>query len=356
MFTTIGSFIVVLGAVVFVHELGHFLAAKWMGARVEVFSVGFPPKLFGFQRGETEYRLGWVPLGGYVKIAGMIDESFDESTITGEPDEFNSKSTPAKMFIISAGVIMNFILGFIMFSAVSLVDGEREIDPSATVGGVSAEYPAQAAGMEVGDRIINIDGVTIQSWEELTGAVHSRPGDTLVVSWLHGSDTLSSRIVTHIETVPDLDEGGQKEIGLLGISPNVNVTPVNFPQAIVAGGKMTASTISLSLESLGKLITREESIKAVAGPVAIMHFSGETARAGFITFIGFIGFISVSIGLLNIMPFPILDGGHLVYILIEAIIRKPIPTRVKLILQQVGIALILLLVIVVTYNDITRLL
>lgn len=352
MGTTLLSFVIVLGVIVFVHELGHFLAAKLMGARVEVFSIGFPPKMVGFQRGETEYRVGWIPLGGYVKIAGMVDESLESDAITGAPDEFTSKSFPAKVFIITAGVLMNFLLGFLIFSSLTFFEGRREADPSPTVGSLSQEFPAAAAGIKVGDRILSIEDEPINSWDDLMKAVHPRPNDTLLVRWQREDQIFESSIVTRGEEVSD--SGKTVTYGFLGIGPNILVTKVNAFQAIADGAKTTYRFIDLSLESIGKLITRKESLKAVAGPVGIMQFSGESARAGLGAFLGFIGFISVSIGLLNIMPLPVLDGGHLVYIIIETIIRRPIPIKVKLVVQQVGIALLLLLFIVVTYNDITR--
>ncbi len=352
MATTLISFIIVLGVIIFVHELGHFLAAKAMGARVEVFSIGFPPNMVGIKHGETEYRLGWVPLGGYVKIAGMIDESFDAGSITGAPDEFMSKSVPAKILIITAGVLMNFLLGFLIFTSLTLIEGKREFDPSATVGSLSSGFPAVEAGILRGDRILSIDSTPIGSWEELTKAVHPRTGDTLFVVWLHDLDTLSASIPTRVETI--MEEGEKRSFALLGLGPNVLTTPATPIEAVIDGGKVTWRFIILSLEAIYKLITRQESLKAVAGPVGIMQFSGESARAGISAFVSFIAFISVSIGLLNILPFPMLDGGHLVYIFIEAIIRRPVPTKIKLILQQVGIALIFILLIVVTYNDLSR--
>ncbi len=353
MIVTLISFIIVLGVVVFVHELGHFLAAKAAGARVEVFSLGFPPKLAGIKRGETEYRIGWIPLGGYVKIAGMVDESLEgEESITGAPDEFMSKSTPAKAFIITAGVMMNLLLGFLIYSGITLIEGEPKLVETATIGSVAEEYPAGRAGLLPGDRIIAIDETRIGNWEDLTEAVHSRPGDTLLVRWRRGADTLSALIPTRTEKI--FFEGASREVGMIGVGPKVEMIPAGLFRAVERGGALTYMYLKLSAQSLAMLITGRASIKELTGPVGILALSGETARQGWVSFLGFIGLISVSIGFLNILPFPVLDGGYLVYILIEAMIRKPIPARVKLVLQQVGMALLLLLVVVVTYHDIFR--
>ncbi len=351
MLITLVSFIIVLGVVVFIHELGHFLAAKAVGARVEIFSLGFG-KLVGKRHGDTEYRLGWIPLGGYVKIAGMVDESLDEGGITGAPDEFMSKSAPAKIFMISAGVLMNILLGFLIYWFIVLVQGEAKFDQAATVGSLAADYPAQDAGILEGDRILSIEGATIETWDDLIHAIHGNPGDTLAVTWLHGSDSLSALIPARSERI--LDGSEFREVGMIGIGQSYEMVPVGIGRAAVIGARLTYGYLELSARSLSMMITGRASIRELTGPVGIVVLSGATARAGWLIFLGFIGLISVSIGFLNILPIPALDGGHLVYIIIEAAIRRPISTRVKLILQQVGIAALLLLVVIVSYHDIIR--
>ncbi|MBD3167133.1 RIP metalloprotease RseP [bacterium] len=353
MLLTLVSFIVVLGIVIFIHELGHFLAARLSGARVEVFSIGFPPKMVGFQRGDTEYRIGWIPLGGYVKIAGMIDESLDgEETLTGAPDEFMSKSYPQKVFMLSAGVIMNFLLGFLLYSFIAFTEGKPVADPSAVIGSVVQGYPAQEAGLQAGDRIIALDGNQIHTWDELTSVVHPRPADTLDVTWVRAADTLSATVVTRADEVSI--DGTAETRGMIGIGPDFQREPVGFFEAFAHGGETTGRIVVLTLQMFGRLFTGQASIDELTGPVGIVHLSGETARAGWATFLSFIALINISIGLLNIMPFPVLDGGHIVFVTLEAILRRQISTRVKVIVQQVGMVLLLLLMVVVTYNDILR--
>ncbi len=534
---TLISFIVVLGVVVFVHELGHFLAAKFCGVRVDVFSLGFPPKMVGFTYGQTEYRIGWVPLGGYVKIAGMIDESLDDEVITGAPDEFMSKGILAKSFIITAGVLMNFLLGIVLYSVVAMVDGKiTGVNTEPVIGTINPGYPAEEHGIMPGDRILSVEGVSMQYWDQMADFVHQRPGETLSFTWLHDGDTLSEQIQTSVqlETIPtdelpqntiglipgndDLtvrgvytnfpafDAGiepgdrilsvdtvepagweefnnyvqgvgnslvllkwihetdtllasipafvpdevleGQVETigtiglepespypsivgsvetnspadlaglqagdliisimgesidtwrpldmyvqvnpgdtllaqfvrssdtlnavipiasvdrsfyeitrnkGLIGIGPALLTSDVNIVSAIGDGFQMTGRIVLLTFDSIGRLITREASIDEVAGPVGIFQMTGVTIQMGWTTYVGFMALISISIGLLNIMPFPVLDGGHLVIILIEGISRKTISTKVKLVIQQLGIALLLILFLAVTYHDVSRL-
>jgi len=352
MLLTLLSFIFVLGVVVFVHELGHFVAAKLVGARVEAFSMGFG-KIYGKQIGDTEYRIGYIPLGGYVKIAGMVDEFMEEDGgITGADDEFHSKSTFAKMFMITAGVIMNMVLGILIYSFITMYEGEAQIDPSATIGSVSQDYPALEAGIQPGDRILSVNGVYANTWEEFRLEVHGKPSEELHVQWLRGDDTLSANITTHAEEIMDVD--GKRTVGMLGVGPAYERVKTGFFRSFYIGSKTTWNIILLNLKSLQMLVSGSASISDIAGPVGIASMSGDFARAGWITYLSFIGLISISIGLINIMPFPVLDGGHLVYIIIEAIIRKPVSTNIKLRLQQVGIILLLGLVLVVTYHDILR--
>ena len=352
MLLTLVSFIVVLGVVVFVHEFGHFAAAKLSGARVEAFSIGFG-KLFGIKRGDTEYRLGYIPLGGYVKISGMVDEFMDEEGgIKGEPWEFQSKSTLAKVFMISAGVIMNFILGFVIYTGITLYEGKPTTDPSALIGSVAEEYPAMEAGVQPGDRILSVDGVEASTWVAFRDLIRARANQDTELRWISGSDTLAATIVPREEQIVENEQ--LINVGMIGVGPKVMYEPAGIGTAISIGAQSTWSILDLSLQSVGMLVKGEASVKDLTGPAGIVYLSGETARAGWLSFISFIAFISISIGFLNILPFPVLDGGHLVYILIEAIIRRPVSTKVKLVLQQVGMALLLLLVLVVTYHDILR--
>lgn len=344
-------FIVVLGVIVFFHELGHFLAAKLVGVRVEVFSLGFPPKMVSRKFGETEYMLSWIPLGGYVKMAGMIDESMDDKPLTGASWEFMSKNFLQKTFVISAGVLMNLILAFLLYTLITLFSGVGEIG-AARIGSIEPGYPADSAGVMQGDLITAVDDDSISNWEEMAEAIHAKPGQKITISWLRGDSAISAVVTTIPKEISG--ENGKRTVGLIGIGPELERRPAGFFESIVIGTKSTGYVIAVSAISLKMLITGEASVKDLVGPVGIVHYSGETAKSGAAVFFGFIALISVNIGFLNILPFPALDGGHIVYIIIEAIIRRPISTKVKLIIQQVGMALLLVLILLISYNDIMR--
>jgi regulator of sigma E protease len=352
MILTVVSFIFVLGVVVFVHELGHFIAARLVGARVEIFSIGFG-KIFGITRGDTEYRLGYIPLGGFCKIAGMVDESMDEDGgITGAPDEFQSKSALAKIFILVAGVLMNMILGILIYSFITMAEGEQKLDPTATIGNLVQGYPAVEVGILPNDRILKVNETEIESWEVFSDIVHSLPATEIYISWLHEADTLSATLTTIEREITVGDS--LKTVGMIGVSPSVTFEKVGFFKSFAVGTRSTYNVLMLSVQSIKMLSNGSATVKDLSGPAGIMYLSGETARAGWVYYLGFIALISVSIGFLNIMPFPVLDGGHIVFVIIEAIIRKPVSTKVKMIAQQIGIACLLILVVVVTYHDIVR--
>lgn len=357
MIVTVLAFIVVLGVIIFVHELGHFIAAKMVGIRVDTFSLGFPPKMISKKIGGTEYVLAWIPLGGYVKMAGMIDESLDDKPLTGAPWEFMSKSFLQKLFVISAGVIMNFLLGIIVFTFLTWyvgVPGDFKAETSQPiVGYVRPDFPAAAAGMQAGDRIVTIAGDSIRTWQDLTGAIHPCVGESLLVQWQRGDELFSALIVPVFQEFTENDSAFT--VGLIGINPVSEFTSVGIIKSIGNGIYFTGFIIIKSLEVLKMLIFGEADLNEIAGPIGIAQISGQTIRSGLIDYFSLIAQVSVSIGLLNILPFPVLDGGHIIFISLEAIIRRPISSKVKLNIQKIGMALLLALFLLVSYNDILKL-
>jgi regulator of sigma E protease len=351
---TILATIFVLGIIVFIHETGHFLAAKLFRMRVDRFSVGYPPRMIGKKIGETDYCLSWIPFGGYVKIAGMVDESMDKTQLRKKPEpwEFRSKPWIQRVIVVAAGSIMNIALAFFIFTGVALHHGIDEISPDSVVGDVMEGKPADLVGMQSGDRIVRIDGQSVDTWEAMARIIHGIPGNTVRIEWLRNDSLFSADVTPQKEEV--VGRGEVEEVGLIGIGPSFKTRRSGLFEAVIHGGRMTYYIGELVVVSFWKLITGKESIKSLAGPVSIAKMAGESARSGIETLTVFLALISLNIGILNLFPVPVLDGGHLVFLAIEGIIRKELPVKAKLIIQQIGMVLILGLMVFVIYNDILR--
>ena len=351
MIITILATLAVLGILILIHELGHFLAAKISKVRVERFSLGFPPRLVGKKIGETDYCISAIPLGGYVKLTGMINESMDGDGIKGEPWEFMSKTPLQKIFIISAGVTMNVILAIVIFSILTFSSGIGEVDQSTVITSVREDYPAASAGMADGDEILSIDGNEISSWDELTEYIHTRPDVDIEVSWMRDEVIYTEILTTRSDMVPV--DGAIKELGMIGIGPTVNVRDAGFIESIGSGFTRTFFWGKFTLSSLKMLVSGEQSFKAVGGPIFIAQLAGQSARTGMDSLFQLIAILSINLAILNILPIPAFDGGHLVVILIEWAKQKPLSIKTKMAVQQVGFALFLVMAALVIYNDLS---
>jgi regulator of sigma E protease len=345
MLLTLAAFIVTVGVIITIHEAGHFLAARATRTRVRRFSIGFGPAIVSRRGAQTEFRLAWIPLGGYVQIAGMIDESLDDEAVTGAPDEFMSKNFFQKLFMLSAGVLMNYVTALVIIAALTAVWGVGEVR-NTTVGEVISGMPAMAAGVHSGDRITAVNGKAVESWEQLVSAIGAA-GDTVAVTIERSGKLVTLRFPTQ-----SAGEGSRRRV--IGVSPQVDVRPAGFGDVWFRGAAFCYETTLGILGFLRGLATGESSLSQLAGPLGVAKLSGESARQGPGAFLFFIAYVSVSIGFLNVLPFPALDGGHILYALIEAVIRRPISARVKLWTQQVGLALLVVFVIFVSYHDIVR--
>lgn len=353
MLLTTLSFVVVIGVIILVHEWGHFIAARLTGIRVDTFSIGFGPAFWKHRRGNTEYRLAWFPLGGYVKMAGMVDESLDdEDAITGAPDEFMSKRIWQKAFVISAGVMMNGVLAVVLYTCIAAFWGVGRPSQEAVLGGLRPDMPALAAGLQSGDRVLSVDGTPVADWESLAAAIHMRSGRNVELRVLRASspDTLQILVKPQESLQP-----GKGKVGLIGIEPDIVVERVGPLGALAAGLARTGSECVTAYQTVAALVTGQAGIKDLGGPILIAQMSGQSARGGLAVFLSFLAFISVNIGFLNILPIPVLDGGHLVYIALEAVIRRPLPVKLKLWIQQAGMILLLLVMVLVMKNDVLRL-
>ncbi len=447
--STVFYFIITIGVLVFIHEFGHFIAAKSCGMRAEIFAIGMGYRLFGYNRvngftflkldetldlgDHTDYRLAAFPIGGYVKIAGMIDESMDTEFVnsTPQPWEFRSKPVWQRMIVICAGVIMNVLLAAAVFWSISFVQGDRLMQTTA-IGYVVPDSPADHAGLKTGDTILSVNGKPIDHWEAIlqsmyldnigkdlvidferaqqrssvvvaraslpdiqnaafgiipsqTEAIISevmknkpadkaglKPGDVILslnavrvfneqqvikiikanpstavaMLWKRGTDTLSAAVI------PSKD-------GLIGIGIgsryNGPVLTIRYGLAgsFAKGMNETGRIVVLHVQFFWQLITGKQSFsKSVGGPVKIAQMANRTADAGIMSFLGFMGLLSVSLAVLNILPLPALDGGHFFLLAIEGIFRRPVPQKVQMVIQQIGVVLLMALMAFVLFNDI----
>jgi len=343
-------FVFVLGLLVIIHELGHFILAKIMGIRVERFSIGFPPRLFGKKIGDTDYCISALPFGGYVKMSGMIDESFDKDGIKGEPWEFMSKPIWKRALVIFAGPAFNVLLAvFIFFISIYISGIPEPVKPAmSVVGSIIKDKPAERLGLKEGDVIKSINSQPVNTWDDLVNIIHNSAEKELTIVWERNGE-LSSGVV-----IPELDL--LNNIGLIGVAPVTRVRQPAFFEAAGMGFKMTWNLTSLLGKSFKLLFSGKVPFKeSIGGPIQIAKMTGERAEDGFDSLMWFAAFLSINLGILNLLPIPVLDGGHLVFLTIEAVIRRPLSIKMKLIIQQIGMALLLALMLFVIVNDFSRL-
>lgn len=445
-------FAITIGILVFIHELGHFLAAKMTGMRADVFAIGFGKRLFGYNKitgftfgdlpkdfdgeGNTDYRLSMLPLGGYVKIPGMVDESFDTEFANKEPQpyEFRAKNFWQKTFVITAGVLMNLLLAIFIFWGANFFKG-KPVTLTTTVGYVRADSPADSIGFIKGDVIQSVNGESVDNWDEVRNEIYINTiGEDLNITVLRNG--IEERLFVPRNKIPDIEKKGELvspegyrpyvgdvakdspaetaglQSGDIFISLNdrslgstsefieiVSHNPDNQLNAKILRGTDTLSlavtpgsdgkigiTISdifegkteyktfgffesfyvasvdlinltrVTFSVAGKVIGGQvEFGKAFGGPVRIAQLAAKSADVGFESFLFFIAVLSLSLALINIMPFPVLDGGHLLIIIIETVTRREIPVKVKIAINNTGFILILLLMVFIIYNDILSL-
>lgn len=369
-FSTLGNgfvgyiipFLFVLTIVVFFHELGHFLVARWCGVKVLTFSIGFGPELAGFNdRRGTRWKLSAIPLGGYVKFFGDESEastpSADALAAMSSEDRkvsFHHKPVAARAAIVAAGPIANFLLAIVIFASLFTFLGK----PSAIarVDSVQADSAAAAAGIQPGDIITAIDGSAIGSFAEMQRIVSTKAGQQLALSIKRGDTALTLNATPNLREVKD-NFGNTHRLGVLGItrssSPsevmNTRVDPIT---AVGMGVKETWFVVDRTLAYIGGVVAGREPADQIGGPIRIAQISGQVSTIGLAALIHLAAVLSVSIGLLNLFPVPLLDGGHLVFYAVEAVRGRPLSERAQEMGFRVGLALVLMLMIFATYNDI----
>jgi regulator of sigma E protease len=426
-------FIITVGILVLVHEFGHFIAAKSFGMKVDTFSIGFPPRAFGKKFGETDYCVSWIPIGGYVKIAGMVDESFDTDFLDKppQPNEFRSKPMYQRIIVVSAGVIMNFLLAFLIAYGISLVNGKSYL-ATTTIGIVDSSSVAEKLGFEAGDKLIAINGKSVNNWQDIQrdllvdniasplSVTLNRGGQVKKIILPKGSakedgqigiypDHMQTQIESADPSMPAYKAGLRpgdiilsvdgnliaantpvskyikKDVGkfarlvinrsneekefqvapnsdsLIGIGVGAQyVGPIqkynyNIISAIPVAAGQTIDETGLLVKSIWMMITGKVSFtKSIGGPIKIAKLATQSAEMGIGVFLGFMALLSISLAVLNILPIPALDGGHLAFLVYESVFKREVPTKVKLLAQQVGFALLLLFMAFVIYNDIVH--
>lgn len=354
-------FLFVLTVVVFFHELGHFLVARWAGVKVLTFSLGFGPELAGFNdRHGTRWKLSAIPLGGYVKFFGDESEASTPSTETlsrMSADErsysFHHKGVAPRAAIVAAGPIANFLLAIVIFSTMFMFLGKPST--TARVDSIQAGSAAAAAGFKTGDVISGIDGQAIDSFSDMQRIVSTKAGQTLTFDVKRDSTTLKITATPELREMKD-SFGNVHRLGVLGISRATtagdSVTqPVSPPTAVWLGIKETWFVIDRTFSYIGGVFTGREAADQVGGPIRIAQISGQVATIGFAALIHLAAVLSISIGLLNLFPVPLLDGGHLLFYAVEAIRGKPLSERAQEMGFRIGLALVLMLMVFATYND-----
>ncbi|NVL90996.1 MAG: RIP metalloprotease RseP [Desulfobacterales bacterium] len=353
MSANIISFVIVLGILIFVHEFGHFLLAKLMGVGVEKFSLGFGPRIVGKKIGMTEYMISAIPLGGYVKMVGEEpDKEIDDSLI---PLSFSHKGLFKRSLIVLAGPVFNLLLSVVIFFVFFQISGMPIIKPE--VGEIQQGMPAYEAGICPGDFIVSIDGKQVTQWDEMSALIKQSGGRTLHVEILREKSTVLVKMAPRLVSSQNLF-GERVDKYAIGITASgaFTIKRLNFFQSAAQGMLQTWRIAKLTVLAIGKIITGAISAKTLGGPIMIAQLAGQQAKAGITNLIFFIALLSVNLGIINLLPIPVLDGGHLIFFLIEAVSRRPLNHKMREVAQQVGIFILILLMIFVFYNDIARIL
>jgi len=349
--TTALSFVIVLGLLIFVHELGHFIFAKLFRVRVDKFSLGFGPKLLGRRIGETEYVISALPLGGYVRMLG--ENPGEDVEAVDRPRSFAFKPIWARFIIVFGGPAFNLLFAVLVYFFIFAFAGQPFI--GTRIGEVQADSAAAEAGLQQGDHIQAIDGLATDRWEQVSEYIRE-----------HGEKPIALRVerngkVIEITAVPRLEEkpnlfGEKTKVPVLGISATTEIAieKLSIGQAFAESLRRTWEVIYLTILGLVKIIQNVIPASTLGGPILIAQMAGQQLEAGWINLFYFIGLLSVNLGILNLLPIPILDGGHLLFFTFEALMRKPLSLRTREILQQVGLLILAALMFFVFYNDLAR--
>ena len=382
------AFIVLIGVIVFVHELGHFWAARSVGVGVERFSVGMPPNFIDFTKtkngliidifffsfknkkltwgkvysktlssfknpSETVYTIGLLPLGGYVKMKGILDESMD-SEFKGADDELESKTPLQKIWVMSAGVIMNLILTFFVFILIGNIQGDTELENNNTViDYVVPEQAAEVSGVLAGDKILSINNIEVDSWETAVKNIENNPNNSVLITIDRNGELIS--LTAKLGSRPNLSTGRvDQEVGTFGVSKKQIPVELNFQESIVYGYNQTKWAMTLMTSSLKMIFQGNVSRDEVGSVIMIGDMAGQAAQAGLVPFLFLMALISVNLAYINILPIPGLDGGHIALILIEVLMGRKLSVKARIRIQSFGMFILLTLMVFLILNDIIR--
>lgn len=347
------SFVVVIGVLIFIHELGHFLVARLFGMGVRVFSLGFGPKLIGFISGQTEYRISAIPLGGYVQLVAQDSED-EESTAGFDPGTwFARRPSWQRMLVVAAGPLFNLALAWGLYTSMFYTHGRFETP--AAVGQVTEHSAAERAGLRQGDAVLAVNGQAIQYFRELQARVEASKGQPLELTLRRGGETLT------LSVTPDMV--GQKNIfgedikkpilGIRSTAESINI-PLGPLASVREGLEQTWEVTALTGQVFWKLVRGVVPMSSLGGPIMIAELVGQQSAQGLAHLVTLTAMISVNLAILNLLPIPVLDGGHVLFFTLETIFRRPVPEKIRAATTKVGFALLMALMILATANDIMR--
>jgi len=347
------SFVVVIGVLIFIHEFGHFLVARLLGMGVRTFSLGFGRKIFGFSSGQTEYRLSAFPLGGYVQL--VAQESEDDGTTEGfAPDTwFSRRPAWQRMLVVAAGPVFNLILAWGLYTSMFYTHGLFEIP--AAVGQAAPGGAAEAAGLHPGDSVQAVDGVAIRYFSELKRCVEDSHGRALTLTIGRTGETLTVRVTPTPVTAKNIfgETVAEYRLGIEGPNQSINI-PLGPVQSVVEGLRQTWEVTSLTGQVFWKLVMGVVPMSSIGGPIMIAELVGKQSAQGLVHLVTLTAMISVNLAILNLLPIPVLDGGHILFYAIETVLRRPVPEKVRAVTTKIGFALLMALMVLATANDIMR--
>lgn len=351
-------FLIVLTILVFVHELGHYLVARYNKVKIEVFSIGFGPELFGWHdKAGTRWKLSMIPLGGYVRMYGDADassrpdtDSLKKMSVEEKSESLHSKPVSQRMAVSAAGPFANFLFAIIILSGLFMIKGEPFMP--ASVGGVVPGKIAEKAGLREGDQIISLNSVAAKDFHHLRDLIISNKGQEVEVHFIRDG----VQQTTHVKMVETDATGQEKPVGVMGIAPPLpEYLKVNPFQAVTHAIEKTWMTGVDALTGIGQMITGKRSSEELGGILSIGDMAGKSAKGGVAALFFFMAFLSINLGLINLLPIPVLDGGHLLFYAIEGIRGKPVPEKIQEYAFMAGLALVLGIMLMSTWNDVVRL-